>query len=110
MDGAQLKSLADRGLVVADSSGKEAVRVYLQYLPDVAGDSRAARRAALRKRFDDVVKKRAHTGVELDHKSLSVSGQMIEALVPVERYEQAASELEADAVRVDLAESFDATL
>ena len=33
------KSFADRGLVVSDSSGKDAVRVYLQYIPDVPGDA-----------------------------------------------------------------------
>ncbi len=110
MDDSSYKTFADRGLVVPDSFGKDAVRVYLQYLPDVPGDSRDARGKALRNRFEQVARKRAHTGVELHPDSLSVSGQVIEALVPVERYEQATRELEDDDVRVDLVESFDATL
>jgi predicted nucleotidyltransferase len=110
MDTAQFKSLSDRGLVVTDSSGKDAVRVYLQYLPELPGASRDDRGKELKKQFEQVASKRAHTGVQLDPDSLSVSGQVIEALLPVERYEQATRELEDDNVCVDIVESFDATL
>jgi hypothetical protein len=39
-----------------------------------------------------------------------VSGQVIEALVPIEHFDEAKQRLEDDDVRVDLIESFDATL
>lgn len=110
MDPAEYKALADRGLVVSDSSGNKAVRVYLQYLPDIRGRSRDARRKALRTRFDQIAEKRSQTGVELDPGSLSVSGQVIEALVPIQHFDEARHELEDDDLRVDLVESFDAAL
>lgn len=110
MDAMQMSSLAKSGLVVPDSSGKDAVRVYLQYLPSVSGKSAAARGKALRDRFERVARRHEAMGVQLDPESMSVSGQMIEALLPLEHYEQARHELEDEKVRVDIVESFDATL
>jgi hypothetical protein len=57
-----------------------------------------------------VARTHARTGVELHPESLSESGQVIEALVPAERYEQAMHELEGDDIRVDLVQAFRATL
>lgn len=110
MDAMQMSSLVKHGLVVPDASGKDAVRVYLQYLPNVSGRSAAARGRALRDRFERVARKHADVGVQLDPKSMSVSGQMIEALLPLEHYEQARHQLEDEKVRVDIVESYDATL
>lgn len=110
VDTARHNSLANRGLVVSDSSGNEAVRVYLQYLPDLPGRSRDARREALRNEFQRIAEKGSRTGVELDPGSLSVSGQVIEALVPIQHFDEAKHVLENDGVRVDLVEPFDATL
>lgn len=109
MNRADKKSLADRGLLTQNSAGSDAVRVYLQYVPDVPGESREARGEVLRTKFEQA---REHTqgDIELHPDSMSVSGQMIEALLPVEQYEQAARELEAHDMRVDIAEAFDATL
>ena len=103
------RRLAARGLVVPDSSGRDAVRVYLQYMPDIGGASRTERRTALRDRFDSLAGNRAGDEVELDPKSLSVSGQTIEALVPVDRFDEVASELAGDDVNVALVESFKVT-
>jgi hypothetical protein len=110
MDALQQESLADRGLIVSDSSGRDAVRVYLQHLSETPSESPEDRGKNLREFFEHVAHKRAHTGVELLPETFSVTGQMIEALLPLEFYEQATRELEDDDVRVDLVESFDATL
>lgn len=110
MNALEQQTLQDRGMVVKDSAGREAVRVYLQYKPTVRGRSLSARSKALRNRFDKVARMHAGTGVELHPESLSVSGQVIEALVPLEHYEQAMHELEHDDVRVDLVQAFQATL
>lgn len=84
--------------------------MYVQLIPDVDGDSREARRAALVKRFEDVAKKYSDAGVEVDPSSISVGGQMIEAVVPVATYDEATRSLEDDGFRVDVAEPFDAAL
>jgi hypothetical protein len=110
MDTVKQQSAADRDLVVRDSGGRDAVRIYLQYLPTLSARSRGARTKALRNRFEKVARKHAGTGVELYPESLSESGQVIEALVPAERYEEAIHELEGDDIRVDLVQEFQATL
>jgi hypothetical protein len=104
------QTLADRNLVVHDTDGGDAVRISLQYLPTLTARSRGARVKALRSHFEKVAKTHAATGVELHPDSLSESGQVIEALVPADRYEQAIHELEGDDIRVDLVQAFQATL
>src|SRR5207249_2170217 len=72
MDAAKQKRLKARGLVIPDSAGQDAVRVYLQYRPSVRGNSRAARREALREHFERVASRRSAVRLELDPESLSV--------------------------------------
>jgi hypothetical protein len=109
MDNARQKRLKARGLVIPDSAGQDAVRVYLQYRSNVAGGSRAARRETLRKHFERVASEHSGSRLELDPASLSVSGQMIEALVPLEDYEQVVRDLAGDDLHIDLVQSFKAT-
>lgn len=104
------QSPTDRNPVVRDSDGGEVVRIYLQYLPTLSVKSRGARAKALRSHFEKVAQTHAATGVQLHPDSLSESGQVIEALVPADRYQQAMHELEGDDIRVDLVQALPATL
>ena len=110
MDPTEYQRLSERGQIVPDGSGAESVRVYLQMVPDVPGDTRDERRSALHAYFDELARRRAHTGLELKPDTLSVSGQMIEALLPLATYDTALDELQGEDVKVDLAEALDATL
>ena len=110
MNAIRHKTLADRGVVVSDSSGNQAVRVYLAYLRDLPDRSLDARRQELRERFQRIADKSSDTGLELDPQTLSVSGQVIQGVLPIEHFDQAKHELEGDDVRFGLVEYFDATL
>jgi hypothetical protein len=109
MDAAKRNKLSARGLVAPGSSGEDSVRVYLQYLPDLPEISGAERGKALRERFEEATRKRADGWVELDHESLSESGQMIEANIPASRYEEVAKKLADEDLRMDIVQAFKAT-
>ena|SRR5689334_25207730 len=109
MDSAQRERLAARGLVVRDDAGQDAVRISLEYLPAVDGPSRAHRGEALRSTFERVAATPKAAGLKLDPESLSINGQLIEGVVPLDRYEAVARDLRDDDMRVQLVQSFRAT-
>lgn len=98
------KRLEACGQITAAQDGAPMVRVYLQYLPSLETISAPSRRQALRARF---AKAADGHSVELDPTSLSESGQVIEALVPVERFDQVSHDLGAHAdLQVDLVQRY----
>jgi hypothetical protein len=86
------------------AGGAPAVRVYLQYLPDLAESSPQARREALARRFREAA---AGQPIQLDDASLSETGQVIEALVPAERFDETVKQLAAPKdLQIDVVRSY----
>ena len=76
----------------------------------LAGRSRADRRAFLKQWAARVIVRMARRGVVARSETLSVSGQTLEALVPISAYDDVAEELALLGVRLDILEDRDATL
>jgi hypothetical protein len=95
-----LEQLASQGLVAKMASGKDGLRVSLQYQPRLSSKSLDERRQVLEREF---AARTQDPLVEVDQDSLSVTGQSVEALVAANDYEDVRRSLEASDLRVDLA-------
>lgn len=101
MDERAKQKLIDRGLLATTPSGLPAVRVSLQYRPRFHERSRSRRRELLADAFDRIASWLEPRGAEVDLDTLSVSGQTVEALLPVDDYDELAGELERAQIRID---------
>lgn len=101
MDKDLIRKLRDLGALSRTSKGEEGVRVSLQYKPRLEEPSRSARREILQRAFRKVASEVLARGLECDLKSLSVSGQTVQAVLPVRDYESLVDELEQKDIRVD---------
>ena len=81
--------------------GREGVDVTLQFVGSVPADSRPERKTWLTKRFSNV-KERYDARVNLKPESLSVSGQSIDATVPVEEFDEIRDQLSQEGVRLNV--------
>ena len=63
--------------------------------------TRSARRSALRAEFEHIKQSLEPQGAEVDLDSLSVTGQTVEALLPIDRYEELTNQLNQEGIRVD---------
>lgn len=102
MDTRELDKLRRLGLTEKTSSGAEGVRISAQHQRSLAGETRLDRRRTLQTWADDLNEKVAHHGGEIVPGSLSVAGQTVEAVVPVDTFEAIQSGLTKEGVRVDL--------
>lgn len=83
--------------------GRQAVDVTVQYVGTVPATTRAQRRAFLEERFEEVARQEhGHLTVQPD--SLSVSGQTVDALVPVDDLETMERRLAGADFRIDVME------
>jgi hypothetical protein len=104
MDPNERQELEADGLITEAADGAPAVRVFLHYLPSLPTLSAPARREVLWTRFSEAADGEP---VELDHATLSESGQAIEALVPIDDFHATLDRLAApDDLQVDLARTF----
>lgn len=101
MDAKVLKKLYDTGAIDRLSNGQDGVRVSLQYQSATSG-SRSSRRTLLKQAFKDIAKEIVSEGAEVDLDSISVSGQTVEAILPVDNYDNIAGKLNQQNIRVDL--------
>ena len=101
MDKNVIRKLRDLGALSRTSTGEEGVRVSLHYKPRLDEPSRSARREILQSAFGKVASEVHSRGLECDLGSLSVSGQTVEAVLPVRDYESLVDELERKDIRVD---------
>jgi hypothetical protein len=101
-DRRDIEKLRRLDLTESTSSGAEAVRLTAQYRQPLAGQSREQRRAVLQTWQDELAQTLARHGGEIVPGSLSLAGQTVEAIVPVEKVSSAEAELAAENVRIDL--------
>jgi hypothetical protein len=101
MDERDKKRLSDRGLLATTPAGDPAVRVSLQYRPQLTEPSRTTRRRLLNDAFARIARRLEAGGAKVDLDSLSVSSQTVEALLPFDRFDELSDELEHAEVRVD---------
>jgi hypothetical protein len=99
MDAHTLDLLRRQQLVRRLPDGREAVAVTLQYRGELPPVSRPERKRWLREQFSQLVG--AVDGVSIQPETLSVSGQTVNAVVPVEHVERLRSTL-PDTLRLDV--------
>ena len=102
MDAKVLDKLYKLGAVERLPTGEDGVRVSLQYQSKFTEPSRSHRRNALQTTFENISKAIHSEGAQIDMKSLSVSGQTVEAVLPIDKYDNIAAKLNEQDVRVDL--------
>jgi len=87
--------------IVRSDTGREGVRVSLQVQPRLRAGSRSERRERLLGQFGQIAEAIAGEAAEVDLASLSVSGQTVEATLPLGRYEDLVDDLARQGIRVD---------
>jgi hypothetical protein len=98
-----LDKLRERGLLEAgNGAGAGCVRLSVQYAQRLAGKTRAERREVLGCWAEEVGRTLARHGGEVVPDSLSIAGQTVEAVVPVEEYPRVEAELAGRGERADL--------
>ena len=81
--------------------GLRGVRVSLQSQGALPAGSRAERRACLEEHFAKIAETLAGAGARVDLGTISVSGQTVEAVLPVDDYDDMKRRLEDEGIRVD---------
>ena len=102
MDLTKIEKLRAKGAVVDLDSGRVGIRVFLQYQPRILVASRSTRKRRLREFFAKIVPLVEAAGGKVDLDSISISGQVIEATLPLDSYESIAEELKGKKVRTDI--------
>ena len=97
-----VRRLYEHGALERLASGRDAVRVTLQCMSPTLRGSRGQRRSQLTTVFRAVEEQFGGRGVSVDLETVSPSGQIVEALVPVDEYENLVDELSASGLRVDV--------
>lgn len=96
-----LKKLRQLGAIEHLDAGADGVRVSLQYRSRLADPSRARRRDILKSEFERIAHDLITEGAKVDLDSMSVSGQTVEAVLPLDKYDHLKDELSKQDVRVD---------
>lgn len=87
MDPKLVSKLEALGMTESLPGGREGVRVALHYEPRLSVKNRDARRAELGSRFAGAEERIRPMGAIVDPTSLSVSGQSVEAVLPIGAYD-----------------------
>jgi hypothetical protein len=101
MDKDLVQRLRDLGAIARLETGQEGVRVSLHYKPRLEEPSRSARRDILQREFQKIASEVVPEGTEVHLESLSISGQTVEAVLPLGDYDRVVDDLEQREVRVD---------
>lgn len=101
MDVKMLKKLRQLGAIEHLDAGTDGVRVSLQYRSRLTDPSRARRRDILKSQFERIAHDLVSEGAKVDLDSMSISGQTVEAVLPVDKYDDLTNELSKQDVRVD---------
>lgn len=101
MDARAAQKLADRGYAEPTAAGAQAVRVSLQYRQPLEERSRAARRQQLQTAFERIAELLRTEGADVDLESISTSGQTVEALLPLDSFDELSERLSEEDIRVD---------
>ena len=95
-----MKKKIEKALVDMET-GKKGVHVSLQYQEQLKITSRAERRKYLQVQFSQLAEVLIQQGAQVDFETMSVSGQTIEAALPLEHYEEIVEKLTKQDFRVD---------
>jgi hypothetical protein len=87
--------------VVEMGEGRQGVHVSLQYQPRLSEGSRAERRDVLKQRFEEVRRRLPANDITINMESLSVSAQMVEAVLDFNQYDSLVERLKESHIRVD---------
>jgi hypothetical protein len=102
MERPDLDKLRRLGLTEKTPSGEEAVRVTAQHRKPLIDHSRQERRDILETWQEEIGQTLARYGGEIVPDSLSVLGQTVEAIVPVEKLATIETDLTKGDVRIDV--------
>ncbi|SPO65039.1 hypothetical protein [Pseudomonas sp. JV241A] len=98
----EIEKLRQLGLTEHTSAGVEAVRVTAQCRRSAVGFTRDKWRSALLDWESEIEQQLASHGGELIQGSLSVSGQTVEAVVPIVELSSVVAEMADSDVRIDI--------
>jgi hypothetical protein len=102
MDSKVLEKLYKLGAVGRLANGQDGVRVSLMWNSALPQTSRSARRDLLQQKFECAANDILPDGAEVDLNSISVSGQTVEAVLPIDNYDDITDKLKQQSIRVDL--------
>jgi len=95
MDEATLHRLQRQGAIVRLPTGNAGVRVSLRYLRSMVDRPRAERKELLASKLRELADAVGHQGGAIDEQTVSVSGQVCEAVLPLDGYEALKADVEA---------------
>lgn len=101
MDLKLVKKLRQLGAIEHLDAGADGVRVSLQCRLKLTDQSRTQRRDILKSEFERIAHDLSSEGAKVDLDSMSVSGQTVEALLPLDKYDHLTDKLSKQDVRVD---------
>jgi hypothetical protein len=96
-----LKKLRQIGAIEHLDAGVDGVRVSLQCRLKLTDPSRTGRRNILKSEFERIARDLSKEGAKVDLDSISVSGQTVEAVLPLDKYDHLTDALSKQDVRVD---------
>lgn len=101
MDKHLLEQIANLDAFEPLDRGGRGIRVSLQTPEALPPGTRAERRACLQERFSELANALGPQGARVELDTLSVSAQSVEAVLPVDHYDDLKHNLEHDGIRVD---------
>jgi len=102
MDSKLLERLYKLGAVNQLANGQDGVKVSLMWNSTLSQTSRSARRNLLQQKFESAANDILPDGAEVDLSSISVSGQTVEAVFPIDNFDQITDKLKQQSIRVDV--------
>lgn len=102
MDSKLLERLYKLGAVDRLANGQDGVRVSLMWNSTLSQTSRSARRDLLQQKFESAANDILPDGAQVDLNSISVSGQTVEAVFPIDNFDDITDKLKQQSIRVDL--------
>ena len=102
MDAKLIQHLQNQEQLASLPSGEKGVRVTLQYQPRLNQPTLAARRSDLRDRFAHVAAEFKPAGVCVDLDAISITGQTVNAIVPLDKFDAIEQSLNERSMRVDV--------
>lgn len=100
MDSKLLERVYKLGAVERLATGQDGVRVSLMWDSTLSQPSRSARRDLLKQKFESTANDIIPDGAEVDLNSISVSGQTVEAVLPINNFDQITDKLKQQSIRV----------
>lgn len=101
MEAREIEKLRNRGMTVPTAGGDEGVRITAQCRRLFGDQSRQERRLALEAWGQDLELRIATHGGQIVPGSLSVTGQTIDVIVPIESLPSLEADLSSSDIRVD---------